>query len=159
MSLREVFKKRSWGSLHFKAPLTLEYETKTGKKKETPPITKTGAIATRNGVKAINIKLVDENEKENKLEKLYKEMEKLTKLVDIDPEGKRVISNQIQRFKDAGDAVKVENVEVVLGKLKRDIEKGRWSIKYGDRINTGIVKGKKDRAAIAMYNQAAEQRK
>jgi len=159
MSLRDVFKKRSWGSLHFKAPLTLEYETKAGKKKEAPPITKTGALATRNGVKSINIKLVDENEKENKLEKLYKEMEKLKNGLDIDPEGKRVISNQIQRFKDAGDAVKVENVEVVLGKLKRDIEKGRWSIKYGDRINTGIVKGKKDRAAIAMYNQAAEQRK
>jgi len=156
MSLRDVFKKRSWGSLHFKAPLTLEYETKAGKKKEAPPITKTGALATRNGVKSINIKLVDENEKENKLEKLYKEMEKLTKLVDIDPEGKRVISNQIQRFKDAGDAVKVENVEFVLGRLKRDIDQGRWSIKYGDRMNTHILKGKKDRAAIARFNQAIE---
>jgi len=155
MSLRDVFKKRSWGSLHFKAPLTLEYETKAGKKKEAPPITKTGALATRNGVKSINIKLVDENEKENKLEKLYKEMEKLKNGLDIDPEGKRVISNYIKRFQES-KTTKLENVEVVLGKLKRDIDQGRWSIKYGDRMNTHILKGKKDRAAIARFNQAIE---
>jgi len=85
-------------------------------------------------------------------------MEKLSKLIDLNPDGKRIITNYIQKFQE-DKSTKLENVEVVLGKLKRDIEKGRWSIKYGDRINTGIVKGKKDRAAIAMYNQAAEQRK
>jgi len=86
-------------------------------------------------------------------------MEKLSKLIDLNPDGKRIITNYIQKFQEGGKTTKLENVEVVLAKLKRDIEKGRWSKKYGDGVNTRIVKGKKDSAAIAMFNQASEQRK
>ena len=44
-----------WGSIKYEVPNEMEYETKGGKTRTAAPITKTGAIATRNGEKAIRL--------------------------------------------------------------------------------------------------------
>ena len=53
---------KKWGSMVIEVPKEMEYLTKNGKVKEAPPVTKTGAIATRNREKAIKLNPVKEED-------------------------------------------------------------------------------------------------
>jgi len=155
MSVRDIFKTKHWGTLRFNVPSKMQYSTKTGKQNEAPPITKTGAISTRNGEKAIKLNLVNDEEKDPQIEKLLSDLAKLKKGLDSD--GQRVINTYIKRFEDDKTAT-AEKIEVILGKFKRDIDKGRWSLKYGDKVNTGILNGRKDKNVLAIFNQTIDHR-
>ena len=92
-------KYRRWGTIRFNIPELMQYATKTGKLKEAQPITKTGAIATRNSEKAIKLDLKkqeDLNKQQEKFEYLKERVKSDEKFLDT--VGKRATANFIEKI-------------------------------------------------------------
>jgi len=126
---------KKWGSIVVEVPDKMQYTTKNGKIKEAEPVTKTRAIATRNGEKAIKlINFSNEKEKlkevehitkndEAQIKKIIDELENLKK--NLNAAGHRNINRFIKKFKEEKE-IKVETMQKLLDIIKKEINNGRW---------------------------------
>ena len=164
---------KKWGSMVIDVPHKMQHTTKSGEIKVEVPITKSGAIATRKGEKAVKLNPVKEKKEEPptekeeqtiekeeptiekvdpRIEKIISKLERLKK--NVDQNGQNMIDKYINKFKT--EKTMFEYAEVILEKFKRAIDTGKWSIKYGNKVNTGIL-DPKNRHTVAIFNQMADQ--